>query len=708
MLAPICLFTYNRPFETRRTVEALKNNYLAKDSQLIIFSDGAKNDIVDSNVLLVREFIKSISGFKSITIFESDTNKGLADSIIAGVTQVLKQYNSVIVLEDDLVTTPNFLDFMNQALTWYSSTAEIMSVNGYSLSLNDKSKDIYFQHRPFSWGWGTWANRWDIETFDKQRIKSIIESENDILNRFNNKFGNDISKMLLDSIYNRNHSWYVRWTFKHFLNNKYTVFPTYSLVENIGFSELGTHCKGINSYFSELDTIYKRDFTFLPFSIPTDSSNKEYLYFFSKLHKLRVRLKLTTSSEGRKQLIDELLERSGFKRIYRKEGVLNVDSNDKKRKRVVILYRNLPEYRKHFYNGLKEKLESNNIQLDFYYGKTKNEDSLRGDEIEIEWAIYKENTTFKIGGFEFYWQPVLREIKGADLVIVEQANKLLINYLLMFKRPFTKTKMAYWGHGLNLQISRKDFWNIFKRMYSKNCDWWFAYTQGVAKMLSDWGFSKEKTTIVQNAIDTKKLIMFKESTSSAELEQLKNELGIGEGPVAIFSGALVAIKAIDFLLKSCELIKEQIPTFEIIILGNGAYRIMVEEWVREKTWAHYVGPKFEKQKVPYFMLSDIMMIPGLIGLAIIDSFVFETPLCTTMKNYPVRSPEIEYLKKDINGICSKDCVTDYANSIVELLNSKEKLEMLKKQCKIDATNYTMEQMVDNFANGVIACLNNKK
>ena len=134
-LAPICLFTYSRLEETKRTIEALKKNFLAPKSELFIFSDGPKNHETKDKVKAVRDFIKTIDGFKKITIFESKTNEGLAKSIINGVTKVVNEYGKVIVLEDDLLTTPNFLDFMNQALLFFELNLSIYSINGYSLAL---------------------------------------------------------------------------------------------------------------------------------------------------------------------------------------------------------------------------------------------------------------------------------------------------------------------------------------------------------------------------------------------------------------------------------------------------------------------------------------------------------------------------------------------------------------------------------------------
>ncbi|MFW6326692.1 MAG: glycosyltransferase family 2 protein [Bacteroidota bacterium] len=306
MLAPVCLFTYNRLWETKQTIEALQENFLAPESELIIFSDGPKNEDVKDEVEAVRKYISSISGFKSIRIIKSQENKGLAESIISGVTKILDEYGKIIVLEDDLVTRPNFLDFMNQALDFYFHYSEVRSVNGYSLRLTYPVKDIYFQKRTFPWGWGTWENRWDTYIFDKQRIKNKIEKDETLLTGFKKECGDDISKMLLDSINNVNNSWYVRWVFRHYTTDTYAAYPVHSFVENIGYSKKGTHCRLINSFESRLSTSLDRKFEFIPFTYPEERYRREFLHYFSILSKLMVRFRLLNSSSGREKVFDEI------------------------------------------------------------------------------------------------------------------------------------------------------------------------------------------------------------------------------------------------------------------------------------------------------------------------------------------------------------------------------------------------------------------
>ena len=163
-LAPICLFVYSRLAETKQTVESLQRNMLAAESQLFIFSDGAKDCNVINEVNAVRQYIHTISGFAKVSIYECDENKGLANSIISGVTQIVNQFSKVIVLEDDLILSRNFLCFMNEALDFYENKKKVLNISGYSFTFKypiDYKYDVAFSLRFASWGWAIWKDRWE-------------------------------------------------------------------------------------------------------------------------------------------------------------------------------------------------------------------------------------------------------------------------------------------------------------------------------------------------------------------------------------------------------------------------------------------------------------------------------------------------------------------------------------------------------------------
>ena len=260
---PVCLFTYNRLDETKRTIQALQNNYLAAHSDLYIFQDGPKNNQSAVQVKQVHDYLKTIIGFKTITILKSEHNKGLANSVIEGVTFVLEKHNNVIVLEDDLVTSPNFLDFMNQALAYYEKNEMLFSVSGWSLnlkSLNKLNSDYYFHYRLSSWGWGIWKDRWDKINWDKSYFEDFKSNRNK--QKLFGKIGADMPKMLLHFLEGKNNSWAIRACYTQHELKLFTLAPKLSKVNNIGFGKAATHTKFRNRFDLSLDDTLQREFDF--------------------------------------------------------------------------------------------------------------------------------------------------------------------------------------------------------------------------------------------------------------------------------------------------------------------------------------------------------------------------------------------------------------------------------------------------------------
>jgi len=302
-LVPICLFTYNRLNETIKTIEALQNNFLAKDSDLYIYSDGGKTEKDKEKVTKVREYLYSISGFKSITTFESPTNRGLANSVISGVSKILELNERVIILEDDLVTSPNFLDFMNQALMFYQEDNTIFSISGYTLNLPSLpgKKDYYFGYRASSWGWGIWRDRWKVIDWKVTEYENFIKDRS-LVEKFK-RGGSDLPRMLSNQINGRIDSWAIRFCFHQFKCNLMTVFPTKSKLISIGFSNEATNTIGSQRFNTPLDKEIKRKFYFEKFNNIDQKVINEFASKFS------------VKSRVYNQLIKKL---SGLKNVFPK------------------------------------------------------------------------------------------------------------------------------------------------------------------------------------------------------------------------------------------------------------------------------------------------------------------------------------------------------------------------------------------------------
>ncbi len=287
MLVPICLFTYNRLEELQQTVEALKRNFLACESELFIFSDGAKTPDAEPKVTAVRAYLKTISGFKSVTIEESPTNRGLANSIISGVSRMVHQYGKVIVLEDDLITTPNFLNFLNHALDYYQDHPQIMSVSGYTMdlpSLKNHESDFYLGYRAASWGWGIWKDRWELVDWD---MKSYRSFKWDFLRQVQfMRGGMDMPYMLWKQMNGRLDSWAIRLGYCQFEKDLLTVFPSKSKLKSIGFGDDATHTTSNQRFTTKLDEELKTEFDFDPHPFPDPVLAKEFREKFSLTSRL--------------------------------------------------------------------------------------------------------------------------------------------------------------------------------------------------------------------------------------------------------------------------------------------------------------------------------------------------------------------------------------------------------------------------------------
>lgn len=245
MLAPLVIFVYARPDHTVKTIESLSKNVLAKETEIYIYSDGAKNGRVKQQVELVRKYIDNLEKrnlFKSIFIYESDVNKGLAGSVISGVTDVIKKYGRAIVLEDDLVSAPDFLAFMNDALDFYKDNNEIWSICGYTPNINippSYKHDIYLSYRGGSWGWATWSDRWEKIDWDVDDYQLFVKNKK--LRAKFNRGGRDMATMLDDQMQGKIDSWAIRWCYAQSKRGMFTVYPIVSRIKNIGLDGTGTH-----------------------------------------------------------------------------------------------------------------------------------------------------------------------------------------------------------------------------------------------------------------------------------------------------------------------------------------------------------------------------------------------------------------------------------------------------------------------------------
>ncbi|NOQ81324.1 MAG: glycosyltransferase family 2 protein [Methylophaga sp.] len=240
--SPVALFVYNRPWHTEQAVKALQNNALAAETPLYIFSDASNGLKAKQAVDQVRKYIRTIDGFASVTIMEREKNYGLARSIIEGVTKLCEDYGRVIVLEDDLVTSPHFLSYMNNALYQYEKEERVMQIAGYMFPANLKiDDDALFMSFISSWGWATWQRAWEHLDPDAKGYK-LLEKDPQLKNKFDLNGHYSYFKMLKAQQQGKTQSWAIRWYLSVFLKDGLVLYPEKTLVSNLGFDGSGVNC----------------------------------------------------------------------------------------------------------------------------------------------------------------------------------------------------------------------------------------------------------------------------------------------------------------------------------------------------------------------------------------------------------------------------------------------------------------------------------
>lgn len=259
-LSPVILFVYNRVRQTKICIRYLKKNQLSKKTTLIIFSDyhkKKKND--EEKVHKVREYIKTIKGFKKIIIIERKINYGLFENITKGITEVIKKYKKVIILEDDILVSKYFLNFMNEGLKIYEKNKNVSSIHGYVYPVKKKLPETFFLYGGDCWGWATWKDRWldfeknptKLQTLLLKKNKEEIFNYGDLLKSY--------SLMLEGRINQRNNSWAILWHASNVVKEKLVLYPNKSFVKNIGFDGSGTHSSNLKkNNFNLTNSFYKK------------------------------------------------------------------------------------------------------------------------------------------------------------------------------------------------------------------------------------------------------------------------------------------------------------------------------------------------------------------------------------------------------------------------------------------------------------------
>ncbi len=368
--------------------------------------------------------------------------------------------------------------------------------------------------------------------------------------------------------------------------------------------------------------------------------------------------------------------------------------------RVVIFYKSIAQYRLPFYDLLRKRLAADGIDLEVVYGAPVSYEVARRDRVDLPWGHKTRIRAIRIGSRELYWQPGLSSVRRGDLVVVEQASKLLLNYVLFALHRVGFIRLALWGHGRTIRARRSSsVGEALKTFISRRVSWWFAYNERSAAFVRQIGFPDERITRLQNAIDTKALIAAAAAVTPEALDAVRRDLGLTGRHVGIYVGAMYEDKRLPFLLEACLAIRERVPDFEMIFVGDGPDAALVRDAAACNDWMHYVGPKFDDNRIAYMMLAGISLMPGGVGLGVLDSFALGVPLITTA--VPSHGPEIEYLEDGVNGLIVKDDSTPraFGDAVAATIQDETLLATLREGCRQARERYTIEEMVERFAYG---------
>lgn len=375
-------------------------------------------------------------------------------------------------------------------------------------------------------------------------------------------------------------------------------------------------------------------------------------------------------------------------------------------RRVLIVQRVLPHYRVPFFNQLRQRLAFEDVELKLVVGQPTKVGASKRDEASLDWASKVTNVHLRVGREkQVVWQPILREARHADLVIVEQASRLLVNYLLLAQRPFGGPRVAFWGHGENLdRSSASRLGEAVKRRLAPRADWWFCYTQGTSRLLVKAGISPERMTVVQNATDVTAIQALLAKVSESDRRLLRTSFGIGDGPVALSLGSIYPSKRPHYLIKAADHLHQSRPDFHLIVIGDGPDRPLVDAASGTRPWLHPVGMLNGKSMVEHASLASLLLNPGLVGLAVVDAFALRLPTVTC--DLELHSPEIEYLSDGINGcILPRDASPgEFAAAVERIWRDDQLLKRLRAGAVESAKQYSIESMVENFARGVLGAL----
>lgn len=360
---------------------------------------------------------------------------------------------------------------------------------------------------------------------------------------------------------------------------------------------------------------------------------------------------------------------------------------------VVVAY--LSHFRAPFYAALRSAFALRGVDLRLLYGVTNGHFSRA-----LDWAEPFPVRTLP-GGVT--WFPVLSQLARSDAVVLEDASRHLLNYVVLAMRKLGGPKLVVWGHGWNHQTSRPDAWpERLKKQLGRRADSFIAYTEQIRAELIDRGYAPSRIHVARNTI-ARPLA----PAEPGDVKKLRDGIRLArDAQVAFYCGQMYPLKRLELLIEAAVLVKRELPRFELILAGAGPTQRICEGAAADHAFIHYIGPAFDHVKAACFELAGVFVMPGVVGLGIVDAFHHAVPPIVT--RMPGHGPEIDYLRHGINGLETPHSAADLAKAIASVLSDPALHERLVAGCRASSAELGIEQMVDGFVDGVLAVLDARK
>lgn len=368
---------------------------------------------------------------------------------------------------------------------------------------------------------------------------------------------------------------------------------------------------------------------------------------------------------------------------------------------VAFIQRRVPHYREPFFAGLYDDLRGRGMTLDVMVSGNDPSSAVVGPD-GPPWLSKIGGRQVVVGGRQAVWQDSLRTTASHDLVITELSPRIVSNLALVRRSRRGGAKVAGYGHGRNFGSTRVPGPRSPHARLVRMPDWWFAYNDLSRETVESMGFPAARITTVNNTIDSEPLAAAVAEHRRGGVDELRRSLGLAGGPVAIFCGSLTTRKRLDFVFDAALELRGRFPGLRLLVLGDGPCEPEVRAFAAEHDWVSFPGRVVGLERARYLAVSDVMLMPGLVGLVVVDSFAAGVPLITT--DWPFHSPEIQYLSHGENGWRAPDTLDSYVAAVAQILADDELHARLVRGCDDARELYTMQNMVTRFADGIMAAL----